>query len=275
MMLLDLLCASLTTVCELMLPMIVREITGRATDDIASLTVGLVLRCGALYLIFRLIDTFANFFMASYGHIIGSKIETDMRHDLFAHLQKLSFSYYDSTKIGTLMSRITSDLFDVTEFAHHGPEELFISTIKIVCSFMILCGVNVPLTLIVFATVPPMIISLAIFNRKLKEGFKDSRKQVGELNSRVEDSLLGIRVVKSFANEGYEQEKFDEGNKKFLKIKARVYKIMGGFSSCTRFFDGLMYIVVVVAGALFLINKQITAADYVAYLMFEQLLQRL
>jgi len=268
MMLLDLLCASLTTVCELMLPMIVREITGRATDDIASLTVGLVLRCGALYLIFRLIDTFANFFMASYGHIIGSKIETDMRHDLFAHLQKLSFSYYDSTKIGTLMSRITSDLFDVTEFAHHGPEELFISTIKIVCSFMILCGVNVPLTLIVFATVPPMIISLAIFNRKLKEGFKDSRKQVGELNSRVEDSLLGIRVVKSFANEGYEQEKFDEGNKKFLKIKARVYKIMGGFSSCTRFFDGLMYIVVVVAGALFLINKQITAADYVAYLMF-------
>ena len=166
------------------------------------------------------------------------------------------------------MSRITSDLFDVTEFAHHGPEELFISTIKIVCSFMILCGVNVPLTLIVFATVPPMIISLAIFNRKLKEGFKDSRKQVGELNSRVEDSLLGIRVVKSFANEGYEQEKFDEGNKKFLKIKARVYKIMGGFSSCTRFFDGLMYIVVVVAGALFLINKQITAADYVAYLMF-------
>ena len=268
MMLLDLLCASLTTVCELMLPMIVREITGRATEDIASLTVSLVLRCGVLYLIFRLIDTFANFFMASYGHIIGSKIETDMRHDLFAHLQKLSFSYYDSTKIGTLMSRITSDLFDVTEFAHHGPEELFISTIKIVCSFIILCGVNVPLTLIVFATVPPMIISLAIFNRKLKDGFKDSRKQVGELNSRVEDSLLGIRVVKSFAKEDYEQEKFDEGNKQFLKIKARVYKIMGGFSSCTRFFDGLMYIVVVVAGALFLVNKQITAADYVAYLMF-------
>ncbi len=268
MLIFDLFCASLTTVCELVLPMIVREITGRATEDIASLTVSLVLKCGALYLVLRIIDTLANYYMASYGHIMGTKIETDMRHDFFAHLQKLSFSYYDSAKVGTLMSRITSDLFDVTEFSHHGPEELFISSIKIVCSFIILCGMNVPLTLIVFAAVPPMIISLAIFNRKLKEGFKDSRKQVGELNSGVEDSLLGIRVVKSFAKESHEQAKFDKGNEKFLSVKTRVYKIMGGFQSCTRLFDGLMYIIVVVAGALFLINGDITAADYVAYLMF-------
>ena len=268
MLILDLFCASLTTVCELVLPMIVREITGRATEDFASLTVSLVLRCGVLYLVLRIIDTLANYYMASYGHIMGTKIETDMRHDFFAHLQKLSFSYYDSAKVGTLMSRITSDLFDVTEFSHHGPEELFISSIKIICSFIILCGMNVPLTLIVFAAVPPMVISLAIFNRKLKEGFKDSRKQVGELNSSVEDSLLGIRVVKSFAKEQHEQYKFDKGNEKFLSVKTRVYKIMGGFQSCTRLFDGLMYIIVVVAGALFLINGDITAADYVAYLMF-------
>ncbi|MBE6641666.1 MAG: ABC transporter ATP-binding protein [Ruminococcaceae bacterium] len=268
MLILDLFCASLTTVCELVLPMIVREITGRATEDFASLTVSLVLRCGVLYLVLRIIDTLANYYMASYGHIMGTKIETDMRHDFFAHLQKLSFSYYDSAKVGTLMSRITSDLFDVTEFSHHGPEELFISSIKIICSFIILCGMNVPLTLIVFAAVPPMVISLAIFNRKLKEGFKDSRKQVGELNSSVEDSLLGIRVVKSFAKEQHEQHKFDKGNEKFLSVKTRVYKIMGGFQSCTRLFDGLMYIIVVVAGALFLINGDITAADYVAYLMF-------
>ncbi len=268
MLIFDLFCASLTTVCELVLPMIVREITGRATEDIASLTVSLVLKCGTLYLVLRIIDTLANYYMASYGHIMGTKIETDMRHDFFAHLQKLSFSYYDSAKVGTLMSRITSDLFDVTEFSHHGPEELFISSIKIVCSFIILCGMNVPLTLIVFAAVPPMIVSLAIFNRKLKEGFKDSRKQVGELNSSVEDSLLGIRVVKSFAKEQHEQHKFDKGNEKFLSVKTRVYKIMGGFQSCTRLFDGLMYIIVVVAGALFLINGDITAADYVAYLMF-------
>ncbi|MBQ7010341.1 MAG: ABC transporter ATP-binding protein, partial [Clostridia bacterium] len=122
MLIMDLFCASLTTVCELVLPMIVREITGRATDDIATLTVSLVLKCGALYLVLRVIDTLANYYMASYGHIMGTKIETDMRHDFFAHLQKLSFSYYDSAKVGTLMSRITSDLFDVTEFSHHGPE---------------------------------------------------------------------------------------------------------------------------------------------------------
>ncbi len=268
MLIFDLFCASLTTVCELVLPMIVREITGRATEDIASLTVSLVLKCGALYLVLRVIDTLANYYMASYGHIMGTKIETDMRHDFFAHLQKLSFSYYDSAKVGTLMSRITSDLFDVTEFSHHGPEELFISSIKIVCSFIILCGMNVPLTLIVFAAVPPMVISLAVFNRKLKEGFKDSRKQVGELNSSVEDSLLGIRVVKSFAKESHEQAKFDKGNEKFLTVKTRVYKILGGFQSCTRLFDGMMYIIVVVAGALFLIKGSITAADYVAYLLF-------
>ncbi|MBQ1934681.1 MAG: ABC transporter ATP-binding protein [Clostridia bacterium] len=268
MLIFDLFCASLTTVCELVLPMIVREITGRATEDFASLTVSLVLKCGVLYLVLRIIDTLANYYMASYGHIMGTKIETDMRHDFFAHLQKLSFSYYDSAKVGTLMSRITSDLFDITEFSHHGPEELFISSIKIVCSFVILCGMNVPLTLIVFAALPPMVISLAIFNRKLKDGFKESRKQVGELNSSVEDSLLGIRVVKSFAKEEHEQAKFDKGNERFLTVKKHVYKILGGFHSCTRLFDGLMYIIVVVAGAIFLINGGITAADYIAYLLF-------
>ena len=268
MLIFDLFCASLTTVCELVLPMIVREITGRATEDFASLTVSLVLKCGVLYLVLRIIDTLANYYMASYGHIMGTKIETDMRHDFFAHLQKLSFSYYDSAKVGTLMSRITSDLFDITEFSHHGPEELFISSIKIVCSFVILCGMNVPLTLIVFAALPPMVISLAIFNRKLKDGFKESRKQVGELNSSVEDSLLGIRVVKSFAKEDHEQAKFDKGNERFLTVKKHVYKILGGFHSCTRLFDGLMYIIVVVAGAIFLIKGGITAADYVAYLLF-------
>ena len=268
MLIFDLFCASLTTVCELVLPMIVREITGRATEDFASLTVSLVLKCGVFYLVLRIIDTLANYYMASYGHIMGTKIETDMRHDFFAHLQKLSFSYYDSAKVGTLMSRITSDLFDITEFSHHGPEELFISSIKIVCSFVILCGMNVPLTLIVFAALPPMVISLAIFNRKLKDGFKESRKQVGELNSSVEDSLLGIRVVKSFAKEEHEQAKFDKGNERFLTVKKHVYKILGGFHSCTRLFDGLMYIIVVVAGAIFLINGGITAADYSAYLLF-------
>ena len=267
-MVLDLFCAALTTLCELVLPMIVREITGAATSDPVSLTVGLVLRLGALYLILRIIDTAANYYMASAGHVMGAKIETDMRRDFFAHLQKLSFSYYDNAKIGTLMSRITSDLFDVTEFAHHCPEEFFIAGIKIICSFILLCSMSVPLTLIVFSVIPPMIFVLMFFNRRMKEGFKESRRQVGELNSQIEDSLLGIRVVKSFANEGVEEEKFNKGNQKFLNVKNKVYKIMASFQSSTRLFDGIMYIVVVVAGGLFLHYEKITGADYVAYLMF-------
>lgn len=265
---LDLVCAALTTVCELILPMMVREITGRATGDIASLTVSFVLRIGAFYLILRLIDTAANYYMATIGHIMGTKIETDMRRDMFEHLQKLSFSFYDNTKVGSIMSRITSDLFDVTEFAHHCPEEFFIAGIKIVAAFVILMGINVPLTLIIFAIIPPMIFILRLFSKRMKEGFRQSRKKVGELNSAVEDSLLGIRVVQSFANEEIEEQKFAEGNLGFLKIKSKVYHYMGGFQSCTRFFDGLMYITVVVAGALFIRTGAINAADLVAYLMF-------
>ncbi len=265
---LDLLCAALTTVCELVLPLIVRQITDEATNVPMTLTVGLILRCGVLYLVLRIIDAAANYYMASVGHIMGTRIETDMRRDFFGHLQKLSFSYYDNTKIGTLMSRMTSDLFDVTEFAHHCPEEFFISGIKIVCSFAILCTMSVPLTLIVFSVIPPMIFVLTIFNRKMRAGFRESRKQIGELNSQIEDSLLGIRVVKSFVGESVEEEKFEGGNQKFLKIKKKVYYVMAGFQSSTRFFDGLMYIVVVVAGALFMMKGKITPADYLAYLMF-------
>ena len=267
-LILDLFCAALTTVCELVLPMIVREITENATENLKLLTTGFILRTVAFYLILRVIDTVANYYMATVGHIMGSKIETDMRHDFFAHLQKLSFSYYDDAKVGTLMSRITSDLFDVTEFAHHCPEEFFIAGIKILCSFIILSTINLPLTIIMFAALPPMVIILAFFQRRMKSGFRESRKQIGELNSQVEDSLLGIHVVKSFARENYEQEKFDKGNKKFLKIKSKVYNYMGSFHSCTRLFDGIMYILVVAVGAFFLKGENITAGDYVAYLLF-------
>ena len=264
---LDLFCASLTTVCELVLPLLVREITS-AVSETMSLTAELIIRCAVLYVALRIIDTAANYYMSSVGHIMGTKIETDMRHDLFGHLQKLSFSYYDNTKTGTLMSRITSDLFDVTEFAHHCPEEFFIAGIKIVCSFAILFSISPALTLITFSVVPPMFIVLMMFNRKMKEGFRESRVQIGELNSQIEDSLLGIRVVKSFANEDIEQEKFDKGNKKFLSIKKRVYHVMASFQSSTRMFDGIMYITVVTAGGFFMLGKHIFPADYIAYLMF-------
>ncbi len=264
----DLFCAALTTVCELVLPLIVRYITDAVIEDIALLTTRTILTIGASYLVLRIIDALANYYMASVGHIMGTKMETSMRRDLFNHLQKLSYSYYDDTKVGTIMSRITSDLFDVTEFAHHCPEEFFIAGIKIIVSFTILCFVNVPLTLLLFAVIPVMALCLNYFKKRMKEGFRQSRVVVGELNSQIEDSLLGIRVVKSFANEPIEEKKFKNGNEKFLEIKSKVYKYMGSHSSINRASEGLMYIVIVVAGAFFLVKGKIEAPDYIAYLLY-------
>lgn len=264
----DLICAALTTICELLLPLLVREITTRAGGGAEQLTVNFVLTLGALYLTLRVIDGLAYYYMANTGHVMGARIETDMRRDLFSHLQLLPFKYYDNTKVGTLMSRITNDLFDVAEFAHHCPEEFFIAGIKIVASFIILCTMSVPLTLIVFAVIPPMIVVLYYFNKRMRAGFREQRKELGELNAAVEDSLLGVRVVRSFAGESIEEEKFRKGNSRFLKIKAKNYKYMGGFQASTRFFEGFMYIVVVVAGALFMINGKISAPDFVAYLLY-------
>ncbi len=265
---LDLLCASLTTVCELVLPLLVRLITGRATDAPESLTLQLILSVGAFYLVLRVIDTLASYYMADVGHVMGARIETDMRRDLFSHLSKLSFSFYDEAKVGALMSRITSDLFDVTEFAHHGPEEFFISFLKIAVAFSILSSMNLWLTLIIFSFLPFLFIVAFCLNRKMRRTFKASRVQVGELNSQVEDSLLGIRVVKSFANEAVEIEKFKQGNNKFLDIKKLSYHYMALFQSSTRSFDGVMYVAVLVSGSLFMINGHITPADLIAYLLY-------
>lgn len=269
----DLFCAALTTICELVLPMVVRTITNAASsEDLAALTPKLILGIGAMYILLRIIDTAANYFMTSIGHIMGTKIETDMRRDLFSHLQKLSFSYYDNTKVGTLMSRMTTDLFDVTEFAHHCPEEFFIAGVKIIGAFILLCTINVPLTLIIFSVIPLILGFSIFFRRRMRNNFRESRKQIGELNSQIEDSLLGIRVTRSFAREEEEKRKFGNGNCEYLRIKSERYRIMGAFHSSTRLFDGLMYIIVVVAGALFMMGignlPTITPPDYIAYLMF-------
>ncbi len=267
-LILDLLCASLTTVCELVFPMLIRYITNMGINDMASLTIGLILKIGLFYLILRLIDTAANFYMADTGHIMGAKIETDMRRDLFAHLQRLSYSYYSDHKVGQIMARITSDLFDITEFAHHCPEEFFICTLKIVVSFIILCGVNVPLTLIIFAAFPIIIVFVKFFNIRMRRAFKAQRNQIGEINAQVEDTLLGIRVVKSFANEDIEKDKFEDGNKKFLDTKKVGYFYMAGFQTSNRFFEGMMYLAVVVAGSVFMIKGMINPADLTAYLLY-------
>ena len=265
---LDLFCAALTTLCELYLPLIVRYITDLGMNDLASLTVEIILKLGVFYLLLRIIDTAANYYMQSIGHIMGARIETDMRRDLFSHLEELGFSYYDNTKIGQIMSRITNDLFDVTEFAHHCPEEFFIAGIKISVAFVILSNTNIWLTLIIFSILPLMLVCTRFFNKRMRRAFKKTREQTGEINAQVEDSLLGIRVVKSFANEPIEKEKFNKGNTKFLEIKKMTYHYMAGFSSTTRMFDGIMYITVVVCGSLFMIKGKITAPDLMAYLLY-------
>ncbi len=267
-LLFDLLCASLTTLCDIVLPLIVRSITQIATTDLASLTVEYVLRLGLIYLALRAIDAAASFYMNAQGHIMGTKIERDMRASLFQHLQQLGFTYYSTAKVGQLMSRITNDLFEITEFAHHCPEEFFIAGIKITVSFIILFGVNPTLTLLIFLVLPVMLVSTRYFNHKMRQAFQERRHQLGEINAQVEDSLLGIRVVKSFANEPMEIEKFQRGNEEFVRIKKKAYYYMAGFATTTRVFDGLMYILVVVLGALFLINGSITTADYIAYLLY-------
>lgn len=264
----DLFCAALTTVCEIVLPLIMREITNAGMNDLASLTVEYVLRVGILYLILRIIDSAAYYYMAYIGHVMGTRIETDMRRDAYAHLHKLSDRYFNNTKVGQIMGRITNDLFDVTEFSHHCPEEFFIAGIKGIVSFLILFNINILLTLIIFVIIPVMILICRHLNGKMRETFRNQRVMIGELNARIEDSLLGQKVVKAFANEDMEREKFEKDNQEFFSIKKLSYRFMGAFSTTTRMFDGIMYAVVVIAGSLFMIGGQITPGDLVAYLLY-------
>ncbi len=264
----DLFCASLTTVCEIVLPLIMREITNAGLSDTVTLTVGYVLRIGILYIVLRLVDCAAYYYMAYVGHVMGTKIETAMRRDAYSHLQNLSSTYFNNTKVGQIMGRITNDLFDVTEFSHHCPEEFFIAAVKGIVSFIILININVPLTLIIFAIIPLMLIICGKLSRRMKNTFRQQRVITGELNARIEDSLLGQKVVKAFANEDLEQEKFNEDNKKFFSVKKLGYRYMGAFSTTTRLFDGLIYAVVVIVGSLFLIKGKINAGDLVAYLLY-------
>ncbi len=268
LLVLDLFFASLTTLCDIVLPMIMRRLTNSALGTAAPLTVSGLLKLAAVYIVLRIIDAGANFYMQSQGHIMGVHIETDMRTDAFSHLQQLSDTFYANTKIGQIMGRITNDLFDVTEFAHHCPEEFFIAGIKILASFVILCGTSVPLTILVFACLPLMLAVSVKLNHNLRTAQKDQRFQIGELNAAIEDSLLGQKVVKAFTGEELEEAKFGEGNGKFRKIKTKWYYAMAAYGTSTRLFDGLMYTVVILAGGLFLIYNKISAGDLVAYILY-------
>lgn len=264
----DLFCAALTTVCELVLPLIMRYITNEGLYRLASLSVGTIGGLGLLYLGLRIVDTLASYYMADMGHVMGAKIETDMRRDAYSHLQKLSNTYYNNTKVGQIMGRITNDLFDVTEFAHHCPEEFFIAAIKIIISFIILAGIHLPLTLIIFLVVPVMIGVCMSLNFKMRGAFGRQRNQIGELNARIEDSLLGQKVVKAFTNEEEEKRKFQRDNGQFLDIKKETYRYMAAFQSTTKIFDGIMYLAVLVVGGVFMVKGMIVPGDLVAYMLY-------
>ncbi|MEG1698400.1 MAG: ABC transporter transmembrane domain-containing protein [Oscillospiraceae bacterium] len=239
-----------------------------ATQDAVAFSMTLVAKMGLIYFVLRMIDCVAAYVMANMGHVMGAKIETDMRRDAFEHLQKLSDSYFANTKVGQIMGRITNDLFDVTEFAHHCPEEFFIALLKGTVSFIILANINLWLTIIIFCFIPIMYFCCMRFNKRVKEAFRKQRRHIGELNARLEDSLLGERVVKAFGGEEQECEKFEKDNSRFLDIKKESYKYMSLFQTTTRFFDGVMYIVVIVAGGWFLSKRLISSGDLVAYLLY-------
>lgn len=267
-MFMDLFCASLTCICEMVLPLIMRYITNEGLRDLASLSMKTIGGLGLLYLALRVLDCIAGYYMADMGHVMGARIETDMRRDAYHHLQQLSNTYYNNTKVGQIMGRITNDLFDVTEFAHHCPEEFFIAGLKIVISFIILSRVNLWLTLLLFVCVPLMVGVCMPMNLRMRGAFRKQRNQIGELNARIEDSLLGHKVVKAFTNEEMETEKFETDNGRFFSIKKETYKYMAQFQTSVKIFDGLMYLVVVVAGGAFMIKGLIEPGDLVAYMLY-------
>jgi len=261
-MLFDLSCTIFCAVSQLVLPLFVRQITDKAVDDAASLTVRFILFTGGAYLLLRLVESAANYFMLTQGHYMGARIETDMRNDLFAHLQGLSFSYYDSTKIGQLMSRLTTDLFDVTEFAHHTAENVLLATVKLTVCMVLFARMSLWLALAVAVLAPLMFVITGRARKRMKEAFRKQRKQIGKLNAMAEDSLLGIRVVKSFANEETENLKFRKRNARFFGLKKRGYQYMAQRSAINHISHGLMYLAAVCIGSWLLRERRITVGDF-------------
>lgn len=265
---LDLFCASLTTVADITLPLILKFLTQTAMDDPLNFTMNVVLKIALLFFVIKIIDIIAGYYMTSIGHIMGAKIETEMRRDIYSHLQTLSDSFYNEARIGQIMSRITNDLFDITEFAHHCPEEYFIGAIKIIVTFVILMSINVPMTLIIYAIIPFMFIVAAKYRKKMREAQQRQRVHIGDINSEIEDSLSGIRVVRSFTNEELEKDKFSESNNYFLGIKKSYYKNMAAFMTVTRTFDGIMHLALILTGGYYMIKGTIDPADLIVYVMY-------
>lgn len=264
----DMFCALVLSVIDLIFPKFVQYLLDEVYGKRPSNMIDIILLTGLGLLVLYIIRFFCQKFITAQGHIMGSRMEADMRRNLFSHLQKLSFSYYDDANTGKLMSRVTNDLFDISELAHHGPEDLFISALKIIGSVAIMLTMNVKLTLILLMLISLIIVFTTIYNRKMRAIFADNRKKIAAINAQTQDTLSGIRVVKSFSNEAIEQEKFEFGNQQFLESKASSYTIMGQFTAGNQLLQGILYLTVLVVGGVFLSQDSISASDLVAYILF-------
>lgn len=264
----DMFFAILGAAITLVIPLIVRYITGEVIFEEPAFAMQQIVKLGLFMLALVLVECFCNYFITNFGHVMGARIEYDMRAEIFGHYQKLSFSFFDNQKVGQLMSRITSDLFDISELLHHGPEDLVISVIKIVGSFVILISIDVKLTLIAFAFIPVMLVYAAYFNKQMKRAFKRNRAKIADINSRIEDNLSGIRVVKSFANENVEMHKFEEGNQGFLSAKKNSYFYMAGYHSGLGAFTTMITIAVLVFGAVLITKEQVDVTDLITFLLY-------
>lgn len=262
----DLFFAFLGAAVTLVIPLIVRYITSDVIYRENPLD--MVWKLALVMLGLVLIECYSNYFIAYHGHVMGAKIEYNMRNEIFSHYQKLSFTFYDNHKVGHLMSRISNDLFEITELLHHGPEDIIISIIKFVGSFVILININSTLTLLTFAFIPVIFVYAFVLNRKMKRAFRENRNKISDINSQVEDNLSGIRVVKSFANEDIEMEKFREGNGRFLSSKKNSYRYMGIYHSGLGAMISLVTVVVVTGGTLLLTGKKVEIADLIAFLLY-------
>lgn len=264
----DMFFAILGAAVTLVIPMIVQYITNDVIYFDRADARHAILILGAVMLALVALEVFCNFYIAYFGHTMGAKMEADMRSDIFGHYQKLTFAFYDNQKVGHLLSRITSDLFDISELLHHGPEDLVISIIKIIGSFVILLTVNVKLALIAFIFIPVMAIFAFYFNGKMKTAFKRNREKIADINSQIEDSLSGIRVVKSFANENVEMKKFNAGNENFVAAKKLSYKYMGIYNSGLGAMSTLITVVVLLAGVSLMLNGSIVVTDLITFLLY-------
>ena len=264
----DMFFAVLGAAVTLIIPLVVRYITNEVVYFDAVTARASVLKLGAVMVALVLLEIFCNFYIAYFGHIMGARMEADMRRDIFGHYQKLTFAFYDNQKVGHLLSRITSDLFDISELLHHGPEDLVISVIKIIGSFTILLMVNVKLALVAFAFIPVMAAFAFYYNGKMGKAFQRNREKIAEINSQIEDSLSGIRVVKSFANEREEMKKFKRGNDNFVAAKKVSYKYMGIYNSGLGAMSTLITVVVLVVGVCMMLDGAVTLTDLITFLLY-------